>query len=499
MKRIFILFFGISAIFSGCQSKNSSEKAEESKDLHPLAFTLYSDKTELFVEFKPLVVGEQSKFAAHFTKLGETFTPLTEGTVTVSLVVGKKGIRNTIQAPSSPGIFRLALQPANAGKGQLIFDITTKDYTDRIVINGITVYPDKKTALANEKEEPVSGEISYLKEQAWKVEFANAPVKRDVFYQTIKASGQLTGAPGDEITLVANAPGVVRFASRENSPGIPVKSGQTLFTITGGGTTHNNIDVAIRNARAELAKARDDYNRAQELIKDKLITRSEFTEARLRYQTAQTQLNSLSHNYSAGGRGISSPIAGFIKSIMVTEGAFVELGQPLAVVGKNQKLLLKVDVGQQYYSQLSQVKEANFKTATTGSQLFNTSRLGGKLLSVGQSTASSPFIPVTFQISNPGNLVSGAIAEVFLRSALLGDAIAIPVSSLIEEQGNFYVYVQTAGESFQKRQITTGASDGLRVQVLSGLNEGERVVTKGANQIKLATMSGAAPAHGHEH
>lgn len=70
---------------------------------------------------------------------------------------------------------------------------------------------------------------------------------------------------------------------------------------------------------------------------------------------------------------------------------------------------------------------------------------------------------------------------------------------MIEEQGLFYVYVQTAGESFQKREVKTGAGDGMNVEILSGVESGERVVTKGAYNIKLATMSGTIPAHGHEH
>ena len=78
-------------------------------------------------------------------------------------------------------------------------------------------------------------------------------------------------------------------------------------------------------------------------------------------------------------------------------------------------------------------------------------------------------------------------------------ALVVPVTALLEEQGVFYVYVQTEGESFQKREVKIGAADGLRVQILSGIAEGERVVTKGAYQIKLSTASGTLPAHGHEH
>ena len=69
----------------------------------------------------------------------------------------------------------------------------------------------------------------------------------------------------------------------------------------------------------------------------------------------------------------------------------------------------------------------------------------------------------------------------------------------MEDQGNHYVYVQTAGERFEKRNVELGASDGLHMQLLSGVKPGERVVTKGAYQIKLSSASGEVPSHGHEH
>jgi hypothetical protein len=59
--------------------------------------------------------------------------------------------------------------------------------------------------------------------------------------------------------------------------------------------------------------------------------------------------------------------------------------------------------------------------------------------------------------------------------------------------------LQIAGESFVKRELKLAGSDGTNVQVLAGLRKGERVVTMGAYQIKLATASGAIPAHGHAH
>src|SRR5687767_11304907 len=134
------------ALLASCLQSNTSEEHGHPHEAESptLAYTLYSDKTELFVEFKPLVVGQASRFAAHFTKLGETFSALEEGTITLSLIVHDKGIRQTSERPSSPGIFILALKPTTAGRGSLIFDIKTLDYSDKIVIDSIVVFPDEK-------------------------------------------------------------------------------------------------------------------------------------------------------------------------------------------------------------------------------------------------------------------------------------------------------------------------------------------------------------------
>jgi multidrug efflux pump subunit AcrA (membrane-fusion protein) len=69
----------------------------------------------------------------------------------------------------------------------------------------------------------------------------------------------------------------------------------------------------------------------------------------------------------------------------------------------------------------------------------------------------------------------------------------------MQDYNLYYVYVEIAGESFEKRPVRLGVDDGFQVQVLSGLAEGEWVVTEGAYQIKMASMSSTIPAHGHEH
>ncbi|MEK6616441.1 MAG: efflux RND transporter periplasmic adaptor subunit, partial [Bacteroidota bacterium] len=423
----------------------------------------------------------------------------TEGNITLTVDVNGKQVSVIATEPQVPGIFRLRLIPQTVGMATLTFNIKTKNLTNQIIIDSVKVYPDEKTALAEQPEETGGGDITYLKEQAWKVEFANILVKKQAFSDIIKTSGQILSAPGDEMIITAKASGIVLFAGNKTIIGSEVSAGTNLFTIAGGDITEGNIDATYKEAKVHYDKAKTDYDRAKELVKDKIVSEKDFQDTKLKFENAQTAFNTIAKNYSANGQTVSSTMNGFVKNILVTEGQFVEAGTPLATISQNKKLILQANVSQRYFNKLSAITSANFKT-TDNEKVFNTTELNGKVISYGKSaSANSPFIPVTFEIDNTGNLIPGSVAEVYLKSFPIPDALVIPVSSLIEEQGNFFVYVQTGGESFQKREVKFGASDGINIQLLSGVSEEERVVTKGAYQIKLSTASGTLPAHGHEH
>jgi multidrug efflux pump subunit AcrA (membrane-fusion protein) len=61
------------------------------------------------------------------------------------------------------------------------------------------------------------------------------------------------------------------------------------------------------------------------------------------------------------------------------------------------------------------------------------------------------------------------------------------------------VFVQAAGESFERRPVRLGKQDDSYLQVIDGIKPGERVVTQGAYLIRLSALSAQIPAHGHVH
>ena len=176
----------------------------------------------------------------------------------------------------------------------------------------------------------------------------------------------------------------------------------------------------------------------------------------------------------------------------------MEAGQPVASVSKNKNLLIQANVQPKYYALLSNIATANFNINGT---VYSLEDLQGKVVSYGHSTdASNPQIPVIFQISNTVDLLPGAYVDTYIRTQSETPAVTVPKSALVEEMGSFFVFVQLTPELFEKREVETGVTDGIRTEIRSGLQGGERVVSRGAILVKLAQASGKLDPHaGHHH
>ena len=123
----------------------------------------------------------------------------------------------------------------------------------------------------------------------------------------------------------------------------------------------------------------------------------------------------------------------------------------------------------------------------------------GNLLSTGRAAETNSFyVPVSFEFDNQGDIVPGSFVEIFLLSTPMPNVIVLPRTALTEEQGLNFVYIQLDEEGYKRQEVTLCADNGIDVQILSGVNAGDAVVTKGAYQVRLASASSAIP-HGHAH
>lgn len=324
-----------------------------------------------------------------------------------------------------------------------------------------------------------------------------APVVRGPFRRTLKVGGRLSSATGEEVTVVATVPGVVAFPARGLSEGMAVRKGESVVNITSG----NVLDgESVARAKEEWETAFRELKRLEQLAAEQLVTRSELEDARLRCSTARMAYDGVASYVSGGKVGVPAPIGGFVKQSLVTEGDYVTVGQPLAVLTQVHKLQLKAEVGETDLDFLHEVDNALFRTSAD-TCVYDVRSMDGRLLSVGQAVASESFyVPVTFEFNNVGRLYPGSYAEVWLQGAVMDSVLTLPLSSLTESQGVYYVYVREDEDCYEKREVKSGASDGRRFVVLDGLQEGEQVVVRGVIQVKLAASAGLIPeGHNHNH
>ncbi|MDA1354268.1 MAG: hypothetical protein O3A01_07385 [bacterium] len=341
---------------------STTSESHHDEEMEPESHTTWTKKTELFVEFPPLIVGEPSQFLAHYSDQ-RTFKPLLKGKLNISLQDsdGNTVASAMVSEPARPGIFTPTLVAQKSGVYSLVFDISAGALRDTITISGVAVYNTKHDAAHASRHSEHSGDgISFLKEQAWNIEFETTVAAKKSIGTTFKTTGELVQNPNGWI--------------------------------------------------------------------------------------------------------------------------------------------LKMDYPKQYIEIETTIRSIEF-SPDYSDQLFSvprpqSSRQNRPIVRVERSA----YLPKFYPIRSNTTFVPGSLAEVWVTTASKARAqLVVPYSTLLEQEGAYYLYVQTEGERFEKRSVSLKAVAGNDAILESGVKAGERVVSKGATAIKLSAFSGAPPGHGHAH
>lgn len=488
----------------------ATEDAEHGHDHAPGGekLTHFTERTELFVEFPRLVVGETAAFAAHLTTLAD-FKALTAGKLTVHLTGGGQPDEAfSVDGASQPGIFRPEVTPKHAGDRELAIEVVTPDFSVTHELGPFTVYPDRKTADAEPAPQDDEG-IVFTKEQQWKVDFATTEAVMRPIRTAVAATGVLRARPDGEALLTAAASGQIQPAGAFPRLGQTVKKGQLLAYLVprlGGETDLASLRAAADKARVEHELARQELARmeglyGEEAVPEKRVLAARAAEASARSELAAARQRLGQYGGAGGGMPLRAPVAGTLADVRVSPGAFAPEGTPLFHIVDRNRLWLELRVPESEAARLVDPTGAAFKVAGRDASVEIVAGKNGRLVAVGGVVdAATRTVPVVFEFA-PGELalpIGMAVqAQVFAGGAR--DAVAIPASSVLDEGGLAVVFVQTGGESFERRQVRLGARDGDWVEVVDGLDVGSRVVSRGVYLVKLAATGTAQIGHGHAH
>jgi membrane fusion protein, heavy metal efflux system len=487
------------------------EPAPPSGEVDPPAVdvTVWTDRTELFMEYPPLVAGAQVRFAIHLTDLAD-FSPVREGRVVVRFE-GETIERFEVEGPSTPGIFGVDVTVPAARRYQLAVELHGARLSDEHRVGAVTVYPTAEEAIAaiGEDEE---GATAFLKEQQWALDFATAVVDDRARREVLVVPATIEPRTGGSVEVRALVAGRLA-AGGGRAVGTRVNRGDPLVELIARAERVGEapiLKLELSNAEAELRLARQSLARVERLAAAGAVPARRLDEARVgeesataRVEIAREQLRHLEMSRSGEGTGepderivARAPLSGVIAEAYVTAGATVEAGQLLYRIVALDRVHVVGAVPEQRLSQVQDVVEAEMEVP--GLDALRTSRRVAVGRVVDRQTRA---VPIVFELDDPPPSVAvGQAVTLRLIRATRADEVSIPAGAVVDDGGQAVVFVQVGGESFERRPVRLGGPrEGGYVHVVGGLEPGERIVTRGAHLVRLAALSPQTPGHGHVH
>jgi cobalt-zinc-cadmium efflux system membrane fusion protein len=502
--------FALVALLAACGRDDNGAETQAPEDPPAQAVTIWSERTELFMEYPPLVAGEQARFAIHLTDLSN-FTPLREGRVVVRFE-GDTITRFETAAPSTPGIFGVDVTVPAARRYQIAVEVHAAKLKDELRVGAVTVHPNREAALAAIAADE-EGATSFLKEQQWTLDFATARVESKPYREVIAVPATIEPRAGGAAEVRAPAAGRITTGSGR-AIGSPVSRGTTLVELIVRNDRIGEAPVLkleLAQAETALRLAREDLARVERLTAAGAVPQRRLEEARAAHETAaarlriaQEQLQHLELSRTGQGTGdpservlVRAPISGVIAEAPATPGASVEEGQLLFRIVAIDRVHVVGNVPEQHLAKTERTTAAEIDIPGVPSPVRAT-----RLVSIGRVVdPQKRSVPITFEVANPPpSIAVGQSVTLRLIAAARAPEIAVPSNAIVDDGGQAIVFIQTGGESFERRPVKVGGPrEGGFVQIVEGLDGGERIVTKGAHLVRLAALSPQTPGHGHVH
>jgi RND family efflux transporter MFP subunit len=461
------------------------------------------------MEYPVFVAGQSGRSAIHVTDLVD-FSPLSTGEAIVSLRAEDGQVLEFRDGPSRPGIFGVDLEVDRPGVYEMTLRVDAPGLKDLHELGPVTVHPAGEP-LASGEEEGGEG-ISFLKEQQWTLEFGTETAAVRRLRSSITVPAMVHPRTGGEAMITAPVPARVDLASEVPVPGVRVRAGAVLARIVP--RSDNLRDAAA--LRAALVEAEQTHvlairerDRAERLVEARALPSRRLDEAEAAVVTSKARMDAARQRWgrfealSDAGDGASdnvslairAPFDGVLSEVRFAPGVSVE---------EDQLLMRLVDPDRVHVvGAVPESRTGALTSVDSGELLLEAGPpiALARPLSVGQVVEPvARTTEVRFELDNrPPRLRIGQSVGLRLFVGEQEERVAIPESAIVDDGGRFVVFVQSGGESFERRPVRLGSRAQGYVQVLEGVEPGERVVHRGAYLIRLAAMSTQIPAHGHVH
>jgi membrane fusion protein (multidrug efflux system) len=274
-----------------------------------------------------------------------------------------------------------------------------------------------------------------------------------------------------QVDILANVPGqVIKLTTEE---GMRVKKGDLLAKL-------DEVEIQIEFIKTKVSMETDKamLARARSMLEKNLIAEENYETTRLQYESSKAahEAARIQMEYT----NIRSPFNGVITARNIELGQRVSVNQSIFIVADFDPLRAKIYIPEKDIGRIFEDQEAKIAVEAEPGLEFT-----------GRVTMVSPVVDpasgtskVTIDIEDDkGKLKPGMFATVFITTETHHDALIIPKRSLILESDIDQVYIYREGNA-HKVTLTLGFASGDDLEVLSGLQEGDLVVTAGQDGLR---------------
>lgn len=237
----------------------------------------------------------------------------------------------------------------------------------------------------------------------------------------------------------------------------------------------------LEQAQFTLKEAEQQYLRVQSLIKTNIATQAELDQRRLAFDSAKSRLDATRSKLD--DLLIIAPFSGILGLRDISLGALVRPGDTITTLDDDSVMKLDMPVPSVYLPYLQIGMSIRGTAHALGDKIFEgeISSIGSRVDPISRSVQVRALIPNPEQILKPGLLMIVELEQPARQ------VIVVPEKTIIKSSTDTYVYVvigEAGAQSVERRDVQTGGRKPGVIEIVSGLNVGDRIITQGHLKLK---------------
>jgi len=240
------------------------------------------------------------------------------------------------------------------------------------------------------------------------------------------------------------------------------------------------LQAQLRSAEAQFEVSEAAFQRAEQLRERQVITQPEYEAARTSYEAARAQVDQL--RTRVGFTEVRTPIGGIVTSKTVQSGDVIGGQARLLEVAEVDTMVVRVNVSELDIVDIQPGDEVELRLDALAGEVLSASVR--RVFPAADPTTRLIPVEVALSPADGRRARPGYLARVQFQLQPKDDARLIPASAIVSRGGGEAVYLVGDSSSVVLRSVTPGLTSEGRIEILDGLDPGDRIVTAGANLLR---------------